>query len=71
MLFLLGFKNLISKMLHEGVLDRNQAMMSNYFDFCNEQFDPISEGTTNKQQILPSLCSGSCLCCYFPGAFKK
>lgn len=43
----------------------NQAMMSNYFRFCNEQFDLISECTT----WLLWACIRQLPCCYFPGAF--
>lgn len=50
---------------------RNQAMMSNYFRFCNEQFDPISECTTNKQCGSSGPMSGSCLAVIFQVLSKK
>lgn len=49
----------------------NHAMMSNYFRFCNEQFDLISECTTNKQWGSSGPISDSCLAVIFQVLSKK
>ena len=49
----------------------NQAVMSNYFRFCSEQFDLISECMTNKQCGSSGPVSGSCLAVIFQVLSKK